>query len=457
MGTTGSPEIAVVGAGPAGIAAAFRLQQAGHRVRIFEAADRVGGRTKTTRREGFTFDSGAVNLLSSYTHMLGILRDAGLQDEVMACGSMIGVPLGEEIHYIDADQRIRDIPALARTGVLSTRSKLKLGRLVYDVIKARPKLSYADLWKATDLDTESAGAYARRALNDEIADNLVDAVVRGSICLPADGLSKADFFFSLAHWMGVQLLTMRGGMGTYAELMAQQLDVSLNTPVLAVEEHGDEVRVTYRNADGERTESMAGCVIAVPAARSAQLAPQLDDWRRDYLTNMRYVKSVVMTIAQTRPVDQPAALFLPAKDRGSDVSVITVPNRMTPWRVPAGKGLVTIIVAADLGERLLAEDDAQIQDTLLPVIERAAPGLTGDIEWCHIDRWDPLLPVHAPGFTRDLATFHGLSEKHDRRIQFAGDYWALGCVETSTASGERAAAAIARHLSHAPAPATAAA
>ena len=40
---TRTPEIAVVGAGPAGIAAAFRLQQAGYRVRVFEAESRVGG------------------------------------------------------------------------------------------------------------------------------------------------------------------------------------------------------------------------------------------------------------------------------------------------------------------------------------------------------------------------------------------------------------------------------
>jgi oxygen-dependent protoporphyrinogen oxidase len=439
-------DVAVVGAGPAGIAAAFRLQQAGYRVRVFEAQDRVGGRTKTTRRDGFSFDSGAVNLLSSYTHMLGILRDAGLQDEVMACGSMIGVPLGNDIHYIDADQRIRDIPTLARTGVLSTRSKLKLGRLAYDVVRARPQLSYADLWKATDLDTESAGAYARRVLNDEICDNLVDAVVRGSICLPADGLSKADFFFSLAHWMGVQLLTMRDGMGTYAELMAKQLDIRLQTPALEVEERGDEVQVTYRDTDGEHTARAAACVIAVPAAPSAALVPQLDDWRREYLTNMEYVKSVVMTVAQSRPVDQPAALFLPAKDRGTDVSVITVPNRMTPWRMPPGKGLVTIIVAAGLGQQLLIKDDDDVRSALLPVIEHAVPGLTGDIEWCHIDRWDPLLPVHKPGFTTGLTKFHHLSQQHDRRIQFAGDYWALGCVETSTASGERAAKALMHQL-----------
>jgi hypothetical protein len=75
--------------------------------------------------------------------------------------------------------------------------------------------------------------------------------------------------------------------------------------------------------------------------------------------------------------------------------------------------------------------------------------LTGDIEWCHIDRWDPLLPVHRPGFTRDLAEFKRLADTHDRRIQFAGDYWAIGCVETSTASGERGGRALVGELNRA--------
>ena len=37
--------IAVVGSGPAGMTAAYRLQQAGHAVEVLEARDVVGGRT----------------------------------------------------------------------------------------------------------------------------------------------------------------------------------------------------------------------------------------------------------------------------------------------------------------------------------------------------------------------------------------------------------------------------
>ena len=35
-------EVIVVGSGPAGLAAAYRLQQAGHSVRVLEAAERAG-------------------------------------------------------------------------------------------------------------------------------------------------------------------------------------------------------------------------------------------------------------------------------------------------------------------------------------------------------------------------------------------------------------------------------
>ena len=52
--------IAVVGAGPAGLTAAFRLQQVGHDVMVFEARDVVGGRTHTEHfGAGHWVDTGA--------------------------------------------------------------------------------------------------------------------------------------------------------------------------------------------------------------------------------------------------------------------------------------------------------------------------------------------------------------------------------------------------------------
>lgn len=53
-----SPRVIVLGAGPAGLAAALALVRAGAHVRLVEAGPTVGGLCVTTRRDGFTFDLG---------------------------------------------------------------------------------------------------------------------------------------------------------------------------------------------------------------------------------------------------------------------------------------------------------------------------------------------------------------------------------------------------------------
>jgi phytoene dehydrogenase-like protein len=61
-----TPDVIVVGAGLAGLAAARHLQDAGRTVRVLEASERVGGRVRSDRVDGFVLDRGFQVLLTSY-------------------------------------------------------------------------------------------------------------------------------------------------------------------------------------------------------------------------------------------------------------------------------------------------------------------------------------------------------------------------------------------------------
>ena len=51
-------DVAVVGAGLAGLSAARHLSAAGLHTVVLEAGDRIGGRVRTERMDGFTLDHG---------------------------------------------------------------------------------------------------------------------------------------------------------------------------------------------------------------------------------------------------------------------------------------------------------------------------------------------------------------------------------------------------------------
>ncbi|NNH69017.1 NAD(P)-binding protein [Nocardia uniformis] len=71
-------DIAVVGAGVSGLASAWMLAQAGHRVRVLEGSDRFGGRIRTLRepfaRTGGHAEAGAMRIPTSHTLTTGVLR-----------------------------------------------------------------------------------------------------------------------------------------------------------------------------------------------------------------------------------------------------------------------------------------------------------------------------------------------------------------------------------------------
>ena len=76
------PRVIVVGAGIAGLAAAYRLQQRGFDVEVLEREDVPGGRMRSERHGEYVIERGAQFIASSYRNMRKLAAELGIESEI---------------------------------------------------------------------------------------------------------------------------------------------------------------------------------------------------------------------------------------------------------------------------------------------------------------------------------------------------------------------------------------
>jgi protoporphyrinogen oxidase len=81
--------ITIVGAGLAGLSAAYALEKLGYSPIIFEASDRIGGRAKTDHIDGFVLDHGFHVILSSFNEVFSVVSKQDLELGFFPSGAMI--------------------------------------------------------------------------------------------------------------------------------------------------------------------------------------------------------------------------------------------------------------------------------------------------------------------------------------------------------------------------------
>lgn len=127
-----SVEVAIVGAGLAGLMAARQLVAAGHQVVVLEASDGVGGRVRSDLVDGFTLDRGFQVLNTSYPQVVRHLDLAALRLHKFTAAMLVH---DGTRRWLLGDPRRSPIAALpsALAPVGSIKDKLALARLAISV------------------------------------------------------------------------------------------------------------------------------------------------------------------------------------------------------------------------------------------------------------------------------------------------------------------------------------
>ncbi|MER6774365.1 protoporphyrinogen/coproporphyrinogen oxidase [Streptomyces bacillaris] len=437
--------VGVVGAGIAGLSAAFRLQQAGFEVVVLESSQHVGGRMWTEEIDGYRIDVAAAMLPDSYHEMQRLIQDAGLSNETLPSGDTYGFLRDGKVHRFGR-HALKD---LIRTRMLSIDSKLRLIRLAVDAKRIGDRINFRDLSNAYEAD-EASTSYTARRLNQELFDYIIEPLSVNYYFAPPEQLSMAHIYLAVREALGIGYFNAPTGVSFLPIGLAKQLDVRLNTKVTSLEEHHDSVTLTYEGPDHQQhRETLAACVIALPGPAVADVWPGLPSGMRTYLSGLRYSTCLHVSFGLTQRPDESAMwIFVPRREFPDGLGVCLDHNR-APGRAPDGRALITLYWPTKQSEAMIDLPDEQVVAAALRDLERVGlfPDMAKQIEMTRVSRCRPCVPLTHPGSIAELRLGRD-SLSPTSRIVLAGDYFSFGSTNSALTSGESAASQLATTLGH---------
>jgi protoporphyrinogen/coproporphyrinogen III oxidase len=435
--------VAVVGAGLAGLTAAYRLQQRGFDVTVFEARDRVGGRVWTVRKRDYIMDLGAAFYLGTYRESIGLIHEVGLGPlftEVPVWGVM---PKRGDKHLLDYGKLLR---TGLTTRALSARSKLKALKLVGPMVKARGSLGYHAYDQVARLDTETVREYFRRELNDELLQWAGRPLVSSTWVADDGDTSIALLLWTIRNMLVSTMYNLRPGVSGLPEELARRLQVRLQHPVANVADTGAGVEVTFSPGGGsQRTESFDACVIATQAQYALAMFPQMDENHRGLYETTRYRRlgSICLGLSQ-RPND-PATYYMVSPHEDPDTIAVIADHAKAPGRAPEGKGLLTVLLSHEYLERTLDLSDEEVLEYAIDRARRYYGNVVDSLEEHAVARWPESVPVMDKGRFARIADFQKRLD-WTSRVQFASDLDRISGLNGALVSGQEAANRIVNSL-----------
>lgn len=424
-------DVIVVGAGIAGLGAAWRLQSRGLTVCVLEAGARVGGRMTTDRVGGYTIDTGVTLLGNAFRAMRKLATElhlTGVRDIPFA----LDVLDGERIRRYRAGNLL-DLPL---DGALSVAARLAVVRAAADLAPHFGALSHGEAGAAL-LDDRNLrdwlGGYG--AGGDELYARLIAPGLRAALGGDPASASRAAVAQVVRNTMLTGHWDIAGGVDRLPEALAAKLDIRLLRPVSAVVDAGNHVDVETH--DGVLRSRAA--ILAIPG----HLAPAL--WKgapadvAEVLGRTRFSQLASVHLGLSRLPDTTAAGVAWAQGGPEGVGVLELEHHRGYNRCPEGRGMVSTYFVDTPTWRCLEADDAELGGRARQILARTFPAFADAVELQHVIRWPVAIAQMPVGRLREMVALRERLGASSGRVDVAGDWLDGVASESALRMGEAAA------------------
>lgn len=431
-------DVAVIGAGPAGLAAAWALSEAGARVTLYERGSDPGGLLRTDELAGAPVDV-AVQLLGSYyLETIRLARAVGGPQLLVRSPGRDALWRGGRAHGITYGS----VPSMATSSALPTALKLRLAsRYLLFLRQYSAMLDPAEPVRAASLDRESIAEWGARELGSQFVELLAYPQLASYYGGEPEGIS-AGFYHSLARaGLDLDLYAVRGGMRALAKSIAARLGERGARLVFGVEveslDHRGEVQLEW-SGGGARHDAV---VLAVPAPVALSIGG-FPDPLESWLRGVRYAPEMALALAlEPAPATDHFGLSFPRiAPPGDRIAAFCMQGAKGADLSGSGREAMVVVPAPAVQAELLAADPKDALDSLLPSMELVYPRLAERIVRAKVYRFPDGRVVFYPGYLTHLTQYDpAWLPPH---LALAGDYLVAPTVEGAVRSGLRAAARV---------------
>jgi monoamine oxidase len=444
-------KVVVLGAGLAGLSAAWNLQKNGYDVLVLEAQDIPGGRVKTIRapfKNGCYAEAGAVRIFNNHRWTQKYIRLMGLESKLGAYDD----DAGAHLWYLQGKRFVTPPDNWPLEG-LSAQERANPFAMIdaywgpgFEAIGDPTRPGYPDV-AARKLDEQTMAEFLRRNGASDTWVKLL-AATEGDL-LGFSALAVTALEGAPNDGPHTRTLGLIGGNDQLPKALAAQLGRGLKykTEVLELIHSSDGVAVTVRDASGRHQIKADHCVCALPfpLLRQIEITPAFSSEKMEAIHHYGLVDCVRVSL-QTRtrfwrkdPLGALGGLNLIGTD--------TLAERI--WNTSAlqpdrQRGMLHSYMIGARARELARTPQADRVARCLRVASEFLPQLPAEVEASYVKAWQEDRWQRGAFAWAKPNQFHWIwpaARRAEGRVHFAGEHtsvW-IGYMNGALESGERCA------------------
>jgi oxygen-dependent protoporphyrinogen oxidase len=446
---TSRPTAVVIGAGIAGLSAAYELRKAGFEVTVFEKESFTGGRMVELQMGPLHQFTHAVGVFEANREMFDLAAELGLAEELRGAEAISVEDNGHGLYpsglYFNIAQ-IQAIPGLSD----ETRSRLPV--LQADLDELRESVDPCLLATGASHDDETLTEYYERKLGKDSADELIRYWI-DPVCeawgWPPHMTSKV----ALLPWFAQQqakFVYPKGGIGVLTRKLGSMLPVMNATTVRYITPPDTSGRHTvhYLTATLERRSVTPDVVVCATEGKYlSRLVQGLSRAQAAFCRSIYFTKEAdacYILKPEAAPPRRYGASYIPTHP--DPIKARTSSWTVDPGRPESGTPPYARFYLARVEVPKWQASDTPLARYCLPMMQHFYPAMRDESVIADIVDYTCDDLIYMPvGYVRQMAAVLKEQESERRGLYFAGEYVSGAHTGAACASGRSVARVIIRH------------